>query len=745
MHVGSLRWGRALLMALVCAALFSIDIEYQARFFGIEFEGSLAHLHTAFLLAVAMLTRDPLPLRACVVANLLMWLLTVAGQDATLNDYLYGVLAMAATYVIVRATARLLRWPRHRERRRFELGDVPRIALIGTIAMPLAFVLLAAVLDSALPSSPHQNLDSFANALVQVFFAKHFGVSILTMPLLVYVTHATAGSLALPWWRASVPWRLLLIGVLVPAALIWSSARGWIDLGETLARLLDYRLLVAALLIWCSLRLDVRWTMALLALVQLLFTAGMAHYAAATTELPGIVDLLLAALEILVLEALVLLLYLSNRDRDESLAQRERDSRREPLTGLPNLNALRALMDGDGGRHELAYLLLDRTDRLASSLGLKAESALMRKVAATLRDSAESYYIGSGQLVLVERPLVGATSHWDALLARLHALEFRWAGRSVRVLPYLGVAASGTQPEAVDALILRASSAAFEARERGESHVLHALEGDAAHAPERRSHELQLSSIVLSRLRAGEIELWFQPIVPLGEVASPGAISGEILCRLRDATGALMPPSSFIPEIQADRRMVELDLAVLRALGSWLREHGEQLRPIAKISVNVGGQSLASSDFAQSVLEVLSAFPIPLSALCFEVTETAAITHLAEAGDLFACLRALGCQIAIDDFGIGFQSFERLKQIPVDLIKIDGTFVREMLHSERDHELVRAAVAIARAFDAQTVAEYVEDEATANALRSLGVDWGQGYLYGKPAPLAEMLLADHQR
>ncbi len=129
-----------------------------------------------------------------------------------------------------------------------------------------------------------------------------------------------------------------------------------------------------------------------------------------------------------------------------------------------------------------------------------------------------------------------------------------------------------------------------------------------------------------------------------------------------------------------------------------------------------------------------------MSALCFEVTETAAITHLAEAVDLFARLRALGCQIAIDDFGIGFQSFERLKQIPVDLIKIDGTFVREMLHSERDHELVRAAVAVARAFDAQTVAEYVETEATADALRGLGVDWGQGYLYGKPAPLAQMLL-----
>jgi EAL domain-containing protein (putative c-di-GMP-specific phosphodiesterase class I) len=104
----------------------------------------------------------------------------------------------------------------------------------------------------------------------------------------------------------------------------------------------------------------------------------------------------------------------------------------------------------------------------------------------------------------------------------------------------------------------------------------------------------------------------------------------------------------------------------------------------------------------------------------------------------------MGCHIAIDDFGVGFQSFERLKQIPVDVIKIDGSFVRDMLRSERDRELVRASVEVARAFAAQTVAEYVGDAATAQLLRDLGVDWGQGYWFGHPMPIADAMgLAGH--
>lgn len=186
--------------------------------------------------------------------------------------------------------------------------------------------------------------------------------------------------------------------------------------------------------------------------------------------------------------------------------------------------------------------------------------------------------------------------------------------------------------------------------------------------------------------------------------------------------------------------MAELDLAVLRHLDKWLRQHREQLPALSRISINIDGQSLASRAFEQEFLGLLDQFALPPQKLCFEVTETAAITHAQESTALFAAVRERGCHVAIDDFGVGYQSFERLKQIPVDVIKIDGSFVRHMVHSPRDTELVRATVAIARAFNAETVAEWVEDAVTIGALRALGVDWAQGFHIAKPAPIDEVLL-----
>jgi EAL domain-containing protein (putative c-di-GMP-specific phosphodiesterase class I) len=186
---------------------------------------------------------------------------------------------------------------------------------------------------------------------------------------------------------------------------------------------------------------------------------------------------------------------------------------------------------------------------------------------------------------------------------------------------------------------------------------------------------------------------------------------------------------------------VELDLAVLRHLDQWLRGQRERLPPLGRICVNIGGQSLASRGFAQDLLGLLDQFALPPQRLCFEVTETAAITHARESAMLFAAVRERGCHVAIDDFGVGYQSFERLKQIPVDVIKIDGSFVRDIVRSPRDLEVVKATVAIARAFDAETVAEWVEDEQTLDTLRELGVDWAQGFHIARPVPIEDALLA----
>lgn len=170
-----------------------------------------------------------------------------------------------------------------------------------------------------------------------------------------------------------------------------------------------------------------------------------------------------------------------------------------------------------------------------------------------------------------------------------------------------------------------------------------------------------------------------------------------------------------------------------------LRLAPELAATCASISVNLTGQSLASGSFRLRLLELLEQAPLPLSRLCFEITETVAIFTAEQASLLLDELRARGCRIAIDDFGVGMQSFARLKELPVDIIKIDGSFVRNLTRDTRDYAMVQASVVVARACGAEVVAEYVEDEATADCLRQLGVHWAQGYLYARPMPLQEGL------
>ncbi|MEO5560525.1 MAG: EAL domain-containing protein [Dokdonella sp.] len=731
-----LQWRRSGVLALVCAALFWVDIPYQARFFGVTETASLAHLHSGFLFAVAILHRQRLPLLASIVAAFCVWVGKNFLGGGALLSYAYGAVFYAVTYVGLRWSARWL-VPVERGDWTFKAVDMPRFVLVGMFLFPL---LLAAVnaIPVDWPPAEGDGAARFSDA-IQVLFAKFFGVLIISLPMIVLGTHDRHEGVGF-WWLDIVPWRLLIIGVALPSAALHFAAGGGIDINGALEVLLDYRLLVATLMIWVALRVDLRWSMPLLVLTEFLFAAALARHAGVSTQLPDLAALLRIALECMMLELLVLLLLLYSREREAASARHERDSLTEPLTGLPNLAALRRQCAKDA-LPTLGFLLLDRTEKISAGLGLRAQAALPRWAALLVHDIADTYHIGTGQLVLILHHASHA-SVWDTVLQRLHDGEFLWMERHVRVLPYLGVAGAEQLGENLDARILRASDAAIEARERGELRQQPADTHFSGEPLEAHRRSLQLSTTVLARLRAGEVELDFQPLAPLSErAARDGSISGEVLCRLRDDVGRLMLPGEFLGELHADRRMVELDLAVLRHLDGWLREHRDRLPPLGRICVNIGGQSLASRVFAQELLRLLDQFALPPQRLCFEVTETAAITHAHESAQLFSAIRERGCHVAIDDFGVGYQSFERLKQIPADVIKIDGSFVRDIVNSPRDLELVRATVAVARAFNAETVAEWVEDEATVETLRALGVDWAQGFHIARPAPIDDVLLA----
>lgn len=737
------RWSAAALLAALVAALALIDLPYTARFFGIEGPASLAHLHTGLLLVVAMLARDPLFLRVGVLSNLAVWLWkTQAAGTLTPATLAYGLLAMAATLVFLRLAARLLGRPAPATRRGLRIPDLPRFALVACFGLPLAFTALAFVLEIAL-SGARPGDPALHNVLAQVLLAKLLGVLILALPLVVL-----ADAVKLPFRRLVLrpeSWAVLLAGVGIPVAalLLLQDNEAWVD---ALGQIVDYRVVVASALLVGVAKLRAAPALALLVLVSLMFAMGLIADAERGRQWLDVFALLRVAFELLVLQALVIVVHLHLRDQRRQRRRLAEESRTDPITGIPNFKALEHRSTPADASRCLGFLLLDQSERMFNSLGLGAQSALAQHLAHCLSARMQAFHIAPGKLALLPRSGAECTdADWDAVLAEVNALAFEWDGHRYRLLPYLGVA-QRQDGEHVEDWLLRAANQASEARERGESAVAIAPRSAQPISTARRRSALDQGAHVIERLRAGAIDIHLQPIVALDQADAPQhALRAEVLCRLRQADGGLMSPAVFIPALAASGRMAELDEAVLGALADALAATPDALRLIERLSINIDAQSLASRSFARSLGSLVEALPLPPERLCFEVTETAALSHAGEAARIFGELREQGCTLAIDDFGVGFQSFERLKQLPVDLIKIDGIFVREMRTSRLDSELVRASVAVARAFQAQTVAEFVTDADTAAALREMGVDWGQGAHFGMPLPFSALMAAARAR
>ncbi|BDU19584.1 EAL domain-containing protein [Dyella sp. GSA-30] len=724
-------WLRAVLLVLATALLFSINMSYRADFFGVRGMASLAHLATGALVVSALAYRERSALRMCLLTITVCWLFRMFHTEhAPLVPGLMGLLLALGVYW-------LMLWMRgfvyrgHASDAVFSARHIPRFLFAALLVLPGFYALGNLMLVSPLQAP---DWAAVASDTVQVFFAKFFGTLILALPILVLETENPTHAIR-PWWQRSLPWQPVLFGVLLPALLLKLASRQQFDIENILDVLLQNRLLIAVLVVWASFKLPLRWSMTLLVLVEFSFATALSRYVDRSSELPDMLDLARIALECMTLELMVLLLYLYSRERDSALAQYQQASLIEPLSGLPNLSALRQRY-GHRTDLPLGFLILDRAEKVSASFGLQAQAAMSSWVAAQLEDIAEVFHIGTGQFVVLLRD---GDMSWENVLHRLQQQEFVWQERRFHVLPYLGVTEPALAHATLDTRITLASDAAIEARTRGESQVQLTLA--ASHADPREQHKrgLELSTTVLSRIRAMEVELYLQPFVPLSEAAASANINGELLCRLRDRDGRIIMPHLFVEQLQADRRMAELDLAMVRQLNRWLHEHEALMPGIGRFCINLAGQSLASRGFARELFAQLDTFILPADRLCFEVTETAAIAYQAESLTLFEQLRERGCHIGIDDFGVGFQSFERLKQIPADVIKIDGSFVRDMTRSAYDLAVVRATVMIAQELKAQTVAEHVADADTAQALRALNVDWAQGFFFATPLPIDEAI------
>jgi EAL domain-containing protein (putative c-di-GMP-specific phosphodiesterase class I) len=276
-----------------------------------------------------------------------------------------------------------------------------------------------------------------------------------------------------------------------------------------------------------------------------------------------------------------------------------------------------------------------------------------------------------------------------------------------------------------------ADIACYAAKDAGRNRI-HVYEADGV---SHRHREMHWVARVTRAAEDNRLELFFQPIVSLSDKG--GRAFYELTVRLRDDNGQLVLPSEFIPAAERYNVMSVIDRWVVGRAIELLHERQRRGQPLPLLAVNLSGTSLNEQSFVDYVLQSV-AEPALAGALCFEITETAAVTSLSNARYLMSELKRRGCRFALDDFGTGVSSFVYLKTLPVDFLKIDGQFISHITHDPVNRSMVEAIGKVGRALGIATVAECVESEAVLSELRRIGVDFAQGYHLAQPLPIAKL-------
>ncbi|WP_073266385.1 putative bifunctional diguanylate cyclase/phosphodiesterase [Cryptosporangium aurantiacum] len=431
--------------------------------------------------------------------------------------------------------------------------------------------------------------------------------------------------------------------------------------------------------------------------------------------------------------------------------QLEYEVSHDPLTGALNrrefenriTDVLTRVEDSDAT--VVCVLDLDRFKIVNDTCGHPAGDQLLVEVCWVLSDvlAPEDTLarLGGDEFgLLIERPTVeDAVAMAETACAALTAYRFRTddrtfsAGASIGVLPLFG------QVEYVEEALQLADAALYTAKEagRGRVHVHH--QGDAE--LNRRQSDSIWAGALLDALHEDRIELVYQPIVPTTPTEEETGRIGEILVRLCESDGALISPGLFFPAAERYDLLPALDRRVVAKAMSLLAAHYPPDTPTNDdlYTINLAGPSIGDEAFLAFVHAQLAEHRLAPSLLCFEITETVAITNLRVARRFITELRSTGCRFALDDFGSGLSSFAYLKNLPVDFLKIDGRFVQTITHDPVDRTMVAAVNQIGHEMGLRTVAEFVEDDETLAVLREIGVDYGQGYGLGRPGLLTSWL------
>ena len=428
----------------------------------------------------------------------------------------------------------------------------------------------------------------------------------------------------------------------------------------------------------------------------------------------------------------------------EASRQLEYQATHDALTGLLNRRQFERYIEraiesvaSDGRTHAMCYMDLDQFKVVNDTCGHSAGDRLLVELSRIIRGKTREKDIlgrlGGDEfgLLLYDVNLDQANFYAAEIRNSIRDYRFLVDGYTFEVGVSIGIVSIHADSGSLADVFTAVDVACYVAKDKGRNEIYISQMNDVEQA--RRQLEMQWSTRIPPALKENRFVLHYQKVLPLRD--DPGLSPRcELLVRMVESNGTLIPPGRLIPAAERFRQMPDIDRWVIHNALKLVAGRGQN-GGFSAYAINLSGQSLGQPELLDFVKREILRSGVRPDMLTFEITETAAIQNVVHASRFMAELKQMGCQFALDDFGSGLSSFGYLKKLPVDYLKIDGSFVRNMLHDHHDHSIVVAIAQIAKTLGIRCVAEFVGDHDTLIALREIGVDYGQGFFLHMPEPL----------
>lgn len=423
----------------------------------------------------------------------------------------------------------------------------------------------------------------------------------------------------------------------------------------------------------------------------------------------------------------------------------------DAITGLLNRrefeNRLQRLIKStqlEGNHHILCYLDLDQFKIVNDTCGHSAGDELLRQLSNQLRQllrgSDSLARLGGDEfgIILHNCPEAKGLNIAETIREKVQSFRFNWQNQMFSVGVSIGVVIVNSDVRDIQEILSLADAACYTAKNNGRNRVHMHRQNDEAIVQHRG--QMRWASRIQNAIDEDRFRLFYQSIVPV-DASRQEPPHFEMFVRMLDEDMQIVSPGVFIPAAERFDLMPEIDEWILRNTLLWLEQFQHEDFICA---INLSGTSMSDENFMQAAIRKFEQYAVDPKKICFEITETAAIANIDEAREFILGLKSLGCKFSLDDFGSGLSSFGYLKSLPVDYLKIDGMFVKDITNDAIDKAMVESINSVGHVLKLKTIAEFVEDEASLEELRNINVDYAQGYHINKPTPIEEMNLFGDQ-